>query len=190
MRAKRFGFAELAAVATVVAATALVPAACAQKHGPPPKPPPAEAKPLEPCPKPQPLKLGLSASVRLNPGEKGEALATVVRVYQLKGVSKLTGVSFDDLLDHDKEALGEDFLGVQEATINPGEALEAPIARNAETNYLLAVALFRRPAGTTWKGVRKLPPPDPYHCHATIDRPRANDGTLRYFLDENRIELR
>jgi type VI secretion system protein VasD len=193
MRAKRFGFAGLAAVATVatvVAAVATVPAGCAQKQGRPPKPPPAEVKPLEACPKPQPLKLALTASPRLNPGEKGEALATVVRVYQLKGVSKLTGVSFDDLLDHDKEALGDDFLGVQEATINPGETLEAPIARNAETIYLLAVALFRRPAGTTWKVVRKLSPPDPYHCHATIDRPRANDGTVRFFLDENRIELR
>jgi type VI secretion system VasD/TssJ family lipoprotein len=190
MRAKRFGFAGLAAVATVVAAAATVPAGCAQKQARAPKPPPAEAKPLEPCPKPQPLKLGLTASPRLNPGEKGEALATVVRVYQLKGVSKLTGVSFDDLLDHDKEALGDDFLAMQEATINPGEALEAPIARNAETTYLLAVALFRRPAGTTWKVVRKLSPPDPYHCHATADRPRVNDGTVRFFLDENRIELR
>jgi type VI secretion system VasD/TssJ family lipoprotein len=174
----------------MVVAGATIPTGCSQKQGPAPKAAPPEAKPLEPCPKPQPLKLGLSASTRLNPGEKGEALATVVRVYQLKGVSKLTGVSFDDLLDHDKEALGEDLLGVQESTINPGESLEAPIARNAETTYLLAVALFRRPAGTTWKVVRKLSPPDPYHCYATADRPRANDGTVRFYLDENRIELR
>lgn len=173
-----------------LAVVALGLGACPRSGGPAPKTPAAEAKAPEPCPKPQPLKLGLTGSARLNPGEKGEALATVVRVYQLKSIAKLTGVSFDDLLDHDKEALGEDFLAVQEQTINPGESLEAPIPRNPETNYLLAVALFRRPAGTTWKVVRKLSPPDPYHCHATPERPRANDGTVRFYLDENRIELR
>lgn len=176
-------------MATLAAAAGTVPTGCAQKQAPGPRPV-AEAKKVEPCDKPQPLKLALSASPRLNPGEKGEALATVVRVYQLKSVNKLTGVSFDDLLDHDKEALGEDLVGVQESTINPGESIEAPIVRNADTTYLLAVALFRRPAGTTWKVVRKLSPPDPYHCHATAAHPRANDGTVRFYLDENRIELR
>ena len=79
---------------------------------------------------------------------------------------------------------------MQEQTVNPGESVETPIPRNPESNYLLAVALFRRPAGTTWKVVRKLTPPDPYYCHAPADRPRTNDGTVRFHLDENRIELR
>ena len=189
MRAKRFGFAELAAL---VAGLSLGFGGCSGGSKPAPKAAPAavDGKPLEPCAKPQPLKLGLTASARLNPGEKGEALATVVRVYQLKGIAKLTGASFDDLLDHDKDALGEDLLGVQEQTINPGESLEVPIPRNPETNYLLAVALFRRPAGTTWKVVRKLTPPDLYYCHAPSDRRQTNDGTVRFQLDENRIELR
>jgi type VI secretion system protein VasD len=120
-------------------------------------------------------------------------LATVVRLYQLKGTGKLMGVSFDDLLDHDKDALGEDFLGVQEVTINPGERLEPAVKRNPESNYLLAVALFRRPAGTTWKVVKKLGAPDPGYCHAPADQAqvaRANDGAVRLYLDENRLELR
>lgn len=147
-------------------------------------PPPPGAKPA--CPPAPPLRVIMAASTRLNPGESSEALAVVVRVYQLKGIGKLTGVSFDDLLDHDKEALGEDFLGVQEVTINPGERLEPRVVRNADAGYLLAVALFRRPAGTTWKVVRKLAPTDAEYCRTDA----KSDATVGLYLDENRIESR
>ncbi|MES1210671.1 MAG: type VI secretion system lipoprotein TssJ [Pseudomonadota bacterium] len=169
----------------------IAPAACSHDPPPPAATPKAEAA-AAPCPTPEPLRVSVAGSSRLNPGEKGEALATVVRLYQLKGINKLMGVSFDDLLDHDKEALADDFVGVQEITINPGERLEPSLTRAPETNYLMAVALFRQPAGTTWKVVKKLSPPDPNHCHVAVDGAqgsRANNAP-RLFLDENRIELR
>lgn len=153
----------------------------------------AGAGPAKPCDAPEPLHLGLSASPRLNPGEKGEALATVVRIYQLKGIGKMMGVSFDDLLDHDKDTLGEDFLGMQEVTINPGDKLDPPVVRNAEARYVLAVALFRQPTGTTWKVTKRLNPPDPDYCHTpppAKGTQAANDSAVRLYLDENRIELR
>jgi type VI secretion system protein VasD len=164
-------------------------------HPPPPPPatpssPQASAPPAAPppCKGPEPLRVVLTATARLNPGEKGEALATVIRLYQLKGITKLMGVSFDDLLDHDKDTLGEDFIAVQDVTLNPGERLEPTVVRNAETNYLLAVALFRQPAGTTWKTTKRLSPPNPQFCEAGTQA--TNDGTVRLALDENRIELR
>ena len=134
----------------------------------------------------------MTASSRLNPGEKGEALATVVRIYQLKGVTKLMGVSFDDLLDHDKDTLGEDFLAMQEVTINPGDKLDPPVVRNPDARYVLAVALFRQPTGTTWKVSTRINPPDPDFCHAATPPKgtQQNDGVVRLSLDENRIELR
>jgi type VI secretion system VasD/TssJ family lipoprotein len=193
MRAKGSGLAGLAGI--VGLATGLLSASLACSHAPPPAPgAPAPAAPgaPPPCATPEPLRIGLTASTRLNPGEKGEALATVVRLYQLKGVAKLTGVSFDDLLDHDKETLGEDFLSVQEVTINPGEKQEPPTVRNPDAHYLFAVALFRQPTGTTWKVTTKLNSPDPDYCHkaAAPKGARTNDSAVRLFLDENRIELR
>lgn len=188
MRATRLGFTELAGALGLLGLTAgMLSASQACSHAPPP--PPVAAPAPAPCKGPEPLRLGLTASARLNPGEKGEALATVLRLYQLKEIAKLTGVSFDDLLDHDKDALGEDFLAVQEITINPGETLEPPLARNPDAGYLLAVALFRQPAGTTWKVVRKLPPPNPDHCHAAAEH-GGGRSAFRLFLDENRLELR
>jgi type VI secretion system VasD/TssJ family lipoprotein len=158
--------------------------------------PAPETPPPPPCATPEPLRVSLQASQHLNPGERGEALATVIRLYQLKGSAKIASASFDDLLDHDRDALGEDFLGVQEVTINPGDKSDPPLLRNADATTLGAVALFRQPAGTTWRAILKLAPPDPQHCHAPprpTDPAKANkvpDNTIRIFLDENRLELR
>ena len=169
-------------------------------------PPPPPQAPPPPCPTPEPVHVSLQASNRLNPGEHGEALATVVRLYQLKGTAKIANASFDDLLDHDRDALGEDFLAVQEVTINPGDRLDPPIPRNPDTTTLGAVALFRQPAGTTWRAIVKLAPPDPQYCHpsnkdgkdsksttkgdATKNDAKLIDNVTRIFLDENRLELR
>jgi len=157
-------------------------------------PPPPPAAPVPPCSTPEPLRVSLQTGQHLNPGEHREALATVVRLYQLKSTAKISNASFDDLLDHDRDALGEDFLAVQEVTINPGDKLEPPMTRLPETTVLGAVALFRQPTGTTWRAIVKLPPPDPQHCHAA-ERSKAapgkvTDNTTRIFLDEYRLELR
>jgi len=157
----------------------------ATSPAPPPAAPSSPAAANEPpaCKGNEPLRVVLTATARLNPGEKGEALATVIRLYQLKDVNKLVGVGFDDLLDHDKDTLGDDFVAMQEVTLNPGERLEPAVARNPAANYLLAVALFRQPAGTTWKASKRLSPPDSQFCN-------NNEGVVRLALDENRIELR
>ena len=168
---------------------------CSHKAPPPAAAPAQAAAPAapKPCAAPEPLRLSLTASPRLNPGEKGEALATVVRIYQLKGIGKMMGVSFDDLLDHDKDTLGDDFVTVQELSINPGDWLEPPIVRNGDARYLQAVALFRPPTGTTWKVTKRLNPPDHEYCNTpppAKGTQAANDSTVRLFLDETRIELR
>jgi type VI secretion system protein VasD len=187
-----WGYAGLGAVIGTLASP-LVMLGCSHPTPPPATAatPPAAAAPSSgppPCKGPEPLRVVLTATARLNPGEKGEALATVIRLYQLKGITKLMGVSFDDLLDHDKDTLGDDFIAVQDVTLNPGERLEPTVVRNPDTNYLLAVALFRQPAGTTWKTTKRLTPPNPQFCEAGTEA--TNDGTVRLVLDENRIELR
>jgi type VI secretion system VasD/TssJ family lipoprotein len=155
--------------------------ACA--HEAPPPPPPS------PCTTPEPLRISLTASSRLNPGEKGEALATVVRLYQLKGREKMAGASFDEMLDHDKDTLGEDLLAVVETTVSPGDSVKPAVARNPEAGYFAAVALFRKPGSVGWRAVMKLPAPNPQFCHAGSGGAATKDEA-RFFLDESRVELR
>ena len=169
-----------------VGAAALAVLLCACSH----TSTPAADKPAAPCPSPEPLRLNLHASAHLNLSERGEPLATVVRVYQLKGTGKISVASFDDLLDHDKDALGEDFVAMQELTVNPGATLDPPLVRSPEATHVVIVALFRKPASTTWRTIEKLPPPDPQYCHpAPPDKKGAppKDSTLHVQLDESRI---
>jgi type VI secretion system protein VasD len=155
---------------------------CAHTQEPPP-----------PCTSPEPLRVTIKASPQLNLGEKGEALATVVRLYQLKTTAKLGGASFDEVMDHDHDVLGDDFVSVQEVTVNPGERLTPPLARSPEASYVAAVALFRQPAGSAWRVFGKLPAPDAQHCHRAegdATQPRGAVRGVQFLLDENRIELR
>ena len=181
MRTKRFRVAGLAA--PIAAIVALV-TGCG--HDPPPPPPP-----LAPCTEPEAFGIRLTASSRLNPGEHGEPLATVVRVYQLKRPEKLTGASFDDILDHDKDALGADLCEVQEVTLSPGETIPRAVKRAQDAGFIAAVALYRKPSGNAWRAVKQLPPVDPQRCHAREGK-HAPDATERaqFFFESNRVEIR
>ena len=183
MTSIRFGIAALAG--------AVLPLLSGCSHDPPPAAAAANNAP-PPCATPEPLKVTLKASAQINPGEKGEALATVIRIYQLKGTSKLQGASFDDLLDRDKDVLGDELAGATEVTINPGDTVEPPLVRSPEAGYIAAVALFRRPAGNTWRAMKRLAPPDPQHCHPAKGGTGAmqNDNTVRFSVDENRVDIR
>lgn len=186
---------KLAVLTGAAFASTLAPACSSAPPVPPVALPalPAVPPPLPPCAAPEPLRLSVQALAGLNPGEKGESLAVVVRLYQLKGTGKLQGAGFDDLLDHDKETLGDELAASTEVTINPGERLEPSIVRNPDATYLAGVALFRRPAGTTWRALQRLPPPDPQYCHPLVVSKRVlapRVVPVRFVLDENRIDLR
>jgi type VI secretion system protein VasD len=141
-------------------------------------------EPAAPCPEAEPLRLVLKATDRLNPGDRGEPLATVVRIYQLKNSNKISDAGFDELLDNDKTVLAEDLVDVKELTLQPSQQLTPPVPRLDGAQYLAVVGLFRQPAGTSWRVLYHLPTADPQHCH------KKSTGVVQMVLSENRIELR
>jgi type VI secretion system protein VasD len=145
------------------------------KHAPEPAPP---------CPEPEPLKLVLQGTDRLNPSEKGEPLAMAVRIYQLKGSNKIADASFSDILDNDKTVLAEDLVDMKELTLQPSQQVTPPLPRADGAQYLAVVGLFRQPAGTSWRVLYHLPTADAQHCH------KKSAGVVQMVLSENRIELR
>jgi type VI secretion system protein VasD len=180
MQTKRFRFARLA---PHLAAVLGVLAGCSHDAPPPPAAP-------SPCTAPETFGIRLTASGHLNPGERGEPLATVVRVYQLKSTEKLKGASFDDILDRDKDTLGADLAEVQEVTLNPGESLPRALTRAPDVSYIAAVALYRKPRGSSWRAVKQLPPIDPHRCHHEEDKPADKIERARFFFDGSNVELR
>jgi type VI secretion system protein VasD len=152
---------------------------------------PSAAPPPPPCPDPEPLRLVLAASDRLNPGERGEPLATVVRIYQLKGASKISGSAFEEMLDRDKDTLGDELVSAKELTINPADRIDPALTRGDGVNYVAVVALFRQPGATFWRAIIRMPAPDPNHCRNSRPGPRRRPPrTFEAFLDQNRVEIR
>ena len=133
----------------------------------------------------------MTASPRLNPGEHGESLPTLVRVYQLKDTTKLVEASIDQILDGDRALLGEDIVSMQELTLYPGERNAPVMVRGEAATSLAVVAMFRRPVGPSWRAIRKLPAPDPQHCHGTVATPAALAAAqLKFTLEDSRVDMR
>lgn len=126
---------------------------------------------------PSPIRLSVSAAPRLNPDENGASLPTAVRVHQLRSAAKAEGVELSALLQDAKAVLGEDLLAVEEVFLEPGSSAEKTMAREKDAQAVLVVAVFRRPAGSSWRDVVQLPPP-------------KKKTELAYALDEYRLSRR
>jgi len=174
MNKTSLNFAVLASAVTLLGACA---------HPPPPPP--------SPCTTPEPVRLTITASPRLNPGDNGESLATTVRIYQLKDTGKLVESSIDRLLDGDRAVLGDDFVSVKEITLYPGDRATPALVRGEGATNIAVVAMFRHPAGPSWRAIRKLPPPNPQHCHGTTATPEALAASqLSFTLEDSRVDMR
>jgi type VI secretion system protein VasD len=106
---------------------------------------------------PAPVHVRISASARLNPDERGESLPTAVRIYQLKGAAKARGAELAPLLHDPKEALGEEFIAVDELFVDPAGASERTVAMDKAAQAVMVVAVFRRATGDAWRDVVTLP---------------------------------
>jgi len=124
---------------------------------------------------PVPVRVRVSAAARLNPDERGESLPTAVRVYQLKAVQKARTVDLAPLLRDPKEALGEEFLSVDELFVDPGGTGEKTVTADKAAQAVMIVGVFRRPAGDAWRDIVPL---------------GGRSLELGYHLDEYRIVRR
>jgi type VI secretion system protein VasD len=142
------------------------------------------------CKTPDALILELETSDRVNTDESGRALPTVVRIYQLTDISALEMASFDDIWTNAEKVLGEALEGNLEMTIFPGQRSVQRLTRNPKAYFVVAAAVFRRPAGTGWRTIQELPPPgDP--CAETGKRSageKLKALRMRIYLEDYRIE--
>lgn len=97
--------------------------------------------------------LRLYAGGNLNSGNEGRALATVVKVYHLRGIQRFERAGFDVLMDEPREqsALGSDLVQVREIVLTPGMRHETEERLAADATHIGVVALFRAPASGRWR---------------------------------------
>jgi len=142
------------------------------------------------CKVPDTLVIEIETSDRVNTDESGSALATVLRMYQLTDISAFEMASFEDIWKSPEQMLGPTLAGSVETTVYPGQRTVQRITRNPQAFFLVAVAVFRRPAGTAWRTIQPLPAPgDP--C---AEQGKASAGQrlqalrMRVYLEDYRIE--
>lgn len=142
------------------------------------------------CRVPTATELEIETSDRVNADQGGEALPTIIRIYQLTSSSALQSASFDDMLDRPKETLGKAIVHDDEVTIYPGQIMVRRFDRDPKADFIVGVAIVRNPVGTSWRTIQEFPiPGDP--CEEENDSeaaPPLNDLRVRMFMDEYRLE--
>lgn len=143
------------------------------------------------CVVPSSVELEIETSDRVNIDQSGDALPTIIRLYQLKNLSSVQSATFDDMLDRPKETLGDAIVHEDELTIYPGQIVVRRFEREPKADFLIGVAIVRNPVGTAWRTLQEYPiPGDP--CKEQDDPEAAPlvapDLRIRMFLNEYRIE--
>lgn len=99
------------------------------------------------------VELRLFPGDNLNAGTDNRPLALVVRIYRLRSTQRFEQVPFDAFLDEarEKDALGDDLIGVNEIVLLPGKPHTLTERIPADVQALGVVALFRAPARQRWR---------------------------------------
>lgn len=138
--------------------------------------------------------LRIRATDRMNPDEDGRPLPTVVRIYQLGNIGQAETATFEELWQNDEETLGDAMLGKDELTMFPDTNVSREFERNPDANYIMGVAIVRRPTGVSWRTILQLPPPaSEAQCAALQENPEEAPPEpptvkLAFELDDYQIE--
>lgn len=145
---------------------------------------------LPTCKVPSQIELEIETSDRVNLDAEGRALPTLLRVYQLTDIGLLQRASFEEMWEAANATLAQTIVAVSELTIYPGQIAVQRFERNPKADYLVGVAVFRNPLGSSWRTIDELPlEGDP--CKDRDDEKAAPVLTglrLRMFLEGYRIE--
>jgi type VI secretion system protein VasD len=128
----------------------------------------------------------VNGTATLNPDESGNPLPVVLRIYQLKDKEGIEEAEFKSLWKEDAKVLKESLLDRQEVTIFPGAGHQIQIALKKETNYLMAMALFRKPDGKTWRRIVPVRNPDAKSVTIVLDQQRIDLLDVKKRWMENR----
>lgn len=110
------------------------------------------------CELPSSSSLTIRGSEQLNPDADGRSLPTIVRVYQLRDIGSFEIASFEEVWQRPEAVLGDSLLSKDEVTLYPSQVVTRSFDRNPAANFVVAVGIFRRAVGNTWRTVMPLPP--------------------------------
>lgn len=102
---------------------------------------------------PATLKADVSASLQVNPDNKGRASPITVRIYELKSRAAFESADFFSLWDRDREVLGADLVARDEIPLRPGDKPQIERKLKPETQFFAVVAGFRDIERAKWRDI-------------------------------------
>ena len=107
---------------------------------------------------PTKVELVVTSSEELNPGESGDPLPVIVRLYRLTSPERFQRASFSQLYEQEMRAIGGTLVGVLEFLFFPGqtEVIEREFLDNER--YLGVLVAFRDPETARWQAVTPIEP--------------------------------
>lgn len=130
------------------------------------------------------MQVKIEASENVNPDETGRSLPTQVQVLQLAALDKLEGATFDDIWLRQDETLKDEVVGTYTETVYPGRIAEVKaLGLEAKARFVVVIATFHQPSGTTWRATYELPANEKEVC-------RAEDKglNLKFVLHDRQVE--
>lgn len=148
------------------------------------------AQPPKPCDV-QTVTLDIYAADNINPNDQNNPRPVVVRLYQLKNEVRMENATYDEILLHDKDTLGEDIVKNDEVEVYPNDLVEVKFERSKEAATLAGVALFHSPKGQSWKTFFAFPlPPGEVACggRGQDAGPPQADVKTAFFIESTKID--
>lgn len=109
------------------------------------------------------LHLDIQARDGVNNNASGAALATVVRIYQLKDRKTFDGTDYPSLFAEDSQAIKADLVAEKDIRIRPGAAVSIDVPLDEKAQYVAVAGMFLAPDITndTWRLVLSRDDLDP-----------------------------
>jgi type VI secretion lipoprotein, VC_A0113 family len=109
------------------------------------------------------LHLDITARDGLNNNDRGNALATVVRIYQLKDRKAFDSTDYPSLFATDSEAIRADLVAEKDVRVRPGESITIDMPMEEKSEFVAVAAMFLSPdqKNDTWRVVLNREDLDP-----------------------------
>jgi len=109
------------------------------------------------------LHLDIHTREAVNNNARGEALSTVVRVYQLKDRKAFDATDYSSLFADDSQQLKTDWLAQKDLHLQPGGAVTVEMPMDENTQYVAVAGMFIAPdqVNDTWRVVLSRDELDP-----------------------------
>jgi type VI secretion system VasD/TssJ family lipoprotein len=152
---------------------------------------------VRPCETPPPFHLTIKASTTLNPNEKGQSLATKLRVLELKDLSRLQGAEYTEVFHYPENVFKEDLVSrvdsekLEGLEVRPGGKSFVWVPRHKDARYVVVMGIFHTEKPDAWQVSFPLKKVQPGKCSAEMPGkrpPRPGEVSFEVYLEGTRIE--